>query len=130
VTARTRRKASAKVASTGRLAGRRLAAFERRLGPGWSVVRGRKLRATFAFADFASALDFVNEVGALAESQWHHPDLELAWGRVAVELSTHDVGGLSERDFLLAAKIDLLAKRRGRRRAKRGGARGPREARD
>jgi 4a-hydroxytetrahydrobiopterin dehydratase len=105
-----------------RLAGRRLATLERRLGAGWTVVRGRKLRTAFAFADFAEALAFVNEVGALAEAQGHHPDLELGWGRVVIELTSHDVGGLSARDFLLAAAIDALAKRlharrRGARRA-------------
>ena len=103
-----------------RLAGRRLAAFEKELGAGWSIVRGRKLRTAFVFKDFAGALAFVNELGAIAESQQHHPDLELGWGRVVVMLSTHDVGGLSENDFIFAAKVDALAKRR---HAKRGSVR-------
>jgi 4a-hydroxytetrahydrobiopterin dehydratase len=116
-------------AGVPRLAGRKLAALEEQLaelGGGWAVVRGRKLRRTFAFADFAGALDFVNAIGALAESQWHHPDLELAWGRVVVELFTHAVGGLTENDFIFAAKVDRLARRRDRERRKplRGGKAG------
>lgn len=103
--------------AAARLTGRRLARFEKGLGAGWSVVRGQKLRAKFRFEDFATALAFVNEVGALAEAVQHHPDLTLGWGRVAVELSTHDVGGLSERDFDLAAQVDRLARRRSIRRA-------------
>lgn len=95
-----------------RLAGRKLAAFAGRLGAGWSVVRGRELRAKFRFADFAAALAFVNRIGALAEKQNHHPDLELGWGRVAVRLTTHDAGGLTEKDFALAVKIDRIPRRR------------------
>ena len=105
-----------------RLAGRRLAASMGRIGSGWRILRGRRLRATYRFADFAQALAFVNAIGALAEAQNHHPDLELSWGRVVVELTTHDAGGLTGRDFALAAKIDriprtLIAGRRRRRRA-------------
>ena len=76
--------------------------------PAWRVVRGKELRREFRFKDFATALAFVNRIGAQAEAQGHHPDLELGWGRVAVSLSTHDVGGLSEADFILAARIDRL----------------------
>lgn len=94
-----------------KLAGRRLAALAGKLGAGWSVVRGRELRATFRLADFAQALDFVNRIGALAEKQNHHPDLELGWGRVAIRLTTHDAGGLTERDFALATKIDRIPRR-------------------
>ena len=76
--------------------------------PQWRVVDGKKLARTFRFPDFRSALDFVNRAGAIAEEQGHHPDLHLSWGRVEVETWTHDAGGLTEQDFLLASKIDGL----------------------
>ena len=76
--------------------------------PEWKVVDGRHLARTFRFPDFQKALDFVNRVGAVAEQQGHHPDLHLHWGRVEVETWTHDAGGITEQDFLLAAKIDGL----------------------
>jgi 4a-hydroxytetrahydrobiopterin dehydratase len=111
-----------RVSARSRLDGRRIAAAAKRVGSGWSILHSSRLRATFRFSDFAQALEFVNAVGALAEEQNHHPDLELSWGRVVVELTTHDAGGLTQKDFTLAAKIDriprtLIAKRRGRRRA-------------
>jgi 4a-hydroxytetrahydrobiopterin dehydratase len=77
--------------------------------PRWTVEQGHRLRRAFRFPDFAMALAFVNSIGAEAESQGHHPDLALGWGRVEVTLTTHDVGGLSEADFILAARIDRLA---------------------
>jgi 4a-hydroxytetrahydrobiopterin dehydratase len=73
---------------------------------GWRLVEGRKLDKTFEFPDFESALDFVNQVGQTAQQQGHHPDLHLSWGKVAVETWTHKVDGLTENDFILAAKID------------------------
>jgi 4a-hydroxytetrahydrobiopterin dehydratase len=74
--------------------------------PDWKVVDRQRLARTFRFPDFLKALEFVNRVGAVAEEQGHHPDLHLTWGRVDVETWTHDAGGLTEQDFLLAAKID------------------------
>ena len=76
--------------------------------PGWNVVQEHHLSRTFAFPDFVSALAFVNRVGELAEQQGHHPDLYLAWGKVRVEIWTHKIDGLTESDFVLAAKIDKL----------------------
>jgi 4a-hydroxytetrahydrobiopterin dehydratase len=73
---------------------------------GWSVEDGKKLKRTYRFRDFAQALAFVNKAGALAEAEGHHPDLLLSWGKVGVELWTHAIGGLSENDFILAAKLD------------------------
>jgi hypothetical protein len=67
----------------------------------------------------AGALRLANEIGALAEKEWHHPDLELGWGRVVVSIQTHAVGGLTLNDFVLAAKIDRLVARRGGRKARR-----------
>ncbi|MCB1161085.1 MAG: 4a-hydroxytetrahydrobiopterin dehydratase [Candidatus Krumholzibacteriia bacterium] len=75
--------------------------------PGWTVD-GERLRRDYRFPDFVTALAFVNRVGALAEAEGHHPDLELAWGRVGVALWTHSVGGLSENDFILAARMNAL----------------------
>jgi 4a-hydroxytetrahydrobiopterin dehydratase len=76
--------------------------------PGWQVVDGHHLIKTFTFPDFRAALDFVNRIGAVAEAEGHHPDLYLAWGRVEVKTWTHKIDGLTESDFILAAKIDEL----------------------
>ena len=73
---------------------------------GWEVVDGKKIRKVFTFPDFKSALAFVNKVGDIAESEGHHPDIQFGWGKVVIELTTHAIGGLSENDFILAAKID------------------------
>jgi 4a-hydroxytetrahydrobiopterin dehydratase len=73
---------------------------------GWRVEDGKRLRKRYDFADFTTALAFVNRIGEVAESEGHHPDLELGWGRVAIEMWTHDAGGLTENDFIMAAKID------------------------
>jgi 4a-hydroxytetrahydrobiopterin dehydratase len=75
----------------------------------WTVVNNHHLQREFKFKDFKSALDFVNKVGGIAEEQGHHPDIFLAWGKVAVEIWTHKINGLTESDFILAAKIDRAA---------------------
>ena len=75
---------------------------------GWTVPQFHHLEKTWRFPDFAKALAFVNRVGALAEEQGHHPDLWLSWGRVDVTIHTHKVDGLTESDFVLAAKIDSM----------------------
>ncbi|MGD8454142.1 MAG: 4a-hydroxytetrahydrobiopterin dehydratase [Phycisphaerae bacterium] len=75
---------------------------------GWEVVCDHHLARGFTFADFASALAFVNRVGAVAEAEGHHPDIDLSWGKVNIEIFTHKVDGLTESDFVLAAKIDRL----------------------
>ncbi|MGD8375870.1 MAG: 4a-hydroxytetrahydrobiopterin dehydratase [Acidobacteriota bacterium] len=77
--------------------------------PDWEVVENHHLRRTFATADFVTALRLVNRIGELAEEEWHHPDLHLAWGKVGVEIWTHKIDGLTESDFILAAKIDRIA---------------------
>lgn len=76
---------------------------------GWQVEGGHHLAKEVSFPDFVTALAFVNQVGALAEEQAHHPDLLLTWGRVHIDIWTHKVNGLTESDFILAAKIDQLA---------------------
>jgi 4a-hydroxytetrahydrobiopterin dehydratase len=68
----------------------------------------KKIHREFKFKNFAEALAFVNKVGEIAEAEDHHPDVYLAWGRVTVWLFTHAIGGLSENDFILAAKIDTI----------------------
>ena len=73
---------------------------------GWQIEGGKELRKEYRFPDFRQALDFVNRVGEAAESAGHHPDIYLTWGKVRVTLSTHSIGGLSENDFILAAKAD------------------------
>ena len=73
---------------------------------GWTVIDGHHLEEAFRFPDFLTALAFANAVGAIAEEQWHHPDLHLAWGRVRIVLWTHKIDGLAEADFVLAAKCD------------------------
>lgn len=75
----------------------------------WKIVDEHHLVRTYKFPDFKSALAFVNRAGAIAEEQGHHPDILLAWGKVEVTIWTHKVDGLTESDFILAAKIDQLA---------------------
>lgn len=76
--------------------------------PQWTIVQEHHLKRSFLFQDFATALAFVNQIGAIAEAEGHHPDLELGWGRVGVKIYTHKINGLTESDFILAAKIDTL----------------------
>jgi 4a-hydroxytetrahydrobiopterin dehydratase len=76
--------------------------------PGWEVVGEHHLMKEFRFKNFREALDFVNRVGELAEEQSHHPDIDLGWGRAGVTIFTHKIDGLTESDFILAAKVDRL----------------------
>ncbi|MSQ28444.1 MAG: 4a-hydroxytetrahydrobiopterin dehydratase [Dehalococcoidia bacterium] len=78
--------------------------------PGWTVEAGQRLHRTYRFRDFAAGLALVNRIGAVAEEEDHHPDLVLAWGRVEVTLWTHIIDGLTENDFVVAAKTERLAK--------------------
>jgi 4a-hydroxytetrahydrobiopterin dehydratase len=89
------------------LAGEQLEQLKQQL-PGWQVVDGHHLVKTFSFPDFRTALEFVNQAGAIAEAEGHHPDLLLSWGKVEVKTWTHKIDGLTESDFILAAKIDHL----------------------
>jgi len=90
------------------LHGAALEALLAQLAPGWSVVKEHHLEKEYRFEDFAGALAFVNRVGALAEEQRHHPDLVLTWGKVRVAIWTHKIDGLTESDFVFAAKTDEL----------------------
>jgi 4a-hydroxytetrahydrobiopterin dehydratase len=76
--------------------------------PDWQVVDEHHLHKIFRFPDFQKALDFVNRAGAIAEEQGHHPDILLAWGKAEVTIFTHKINGLTESDFVLAAKIDRV----------------------
>ena len=75
----------------------------------WMLIDDAHILARqFTFPDFKSALAFVDKVGVIAEEEQHHPDITLAWGSVGIELSTHAISGLSDNDFILAAKIDAI----------------------
>ncbi len=77
---------------------------------GWSLSSDKKkISKQFKFKDFAEAMVFANKIAPIAEAEGHHPDLAIGWGKTAVELTTHAIGGLSENDFILAAKIDAIA---------------------
>lgn len=89
------------------LAGKELETFAAQVSA-WKVINGHHITREFKFSDFVEALAFVNKIGALAEAQGHHPDIFLTWGRVAVTLWTHKIDGLTESDFIMAAKIDRL----------------------
>jgi 4a-hydroxytetrahydrobiopterin dehydratase len=89
------------------LAGEELEELSRQL-PGWEVVEGHHLRREFRFQNFGEALGFVNRVGELAEEQGHHPDIDFGWGRAGITIFTHKIDGLTESDFVLAAKVDRL----------------------
>jgi 4a-hydroxytetrahydrobiopterin dehydratase len=90
------------------LKGESLKELFRQLNDGWKVVDDHHLERELKFPDFRHALAFTNQVGELAETQGHHPDIHLAWGRVKITLWTHKIGGLSESDFIFAAKVDEL----------------------
>jgi 4a-hydroxytetrahydrobiopterin dehydratase len=85
----------------------------RQLGDGWELAEVSHgvtgLRKTYRFKDFAEALAFVNRVGGIAEEQGHHPDIALAWGQVTLAVWTHKIKGLTESDFIFAAKCDRAA---------------------
>ena len=86
----------------------RQAELLQQLAPQWVVKEGHHLKRGYSFPDFKEALAFTNRVGTLAEEEGHHPDISLGYGRVELSLYTHAINGLSESDFILAAKIDEL----------------------
>ena len=75
---------------------------------GWNVVNHHHIEKEFKFPDFKTALGFVNRVGTIAEEQGHHPDICFGWGNAEIRIWTHKIDGLTESDFILAAKIDGL----------------------
>lgn len=90
------------------LKGKTLREVQKKLGGSWKIADEHHLEKEFSFENFKAALDFTNRVGELAEAENHHPDIYLSWGKVKVTLWTHKINGLSESDFILAAKIDRL----------------------
>jgi 4a-hydroxytetrahydrobiopterin dehydratase len=85
------------------------AKLKEQLDPEWMVVdEAHLLTKQFTFKDFKETMEFVNKIAAIAEDEGHHPDLTVTYGGVTVELMTHAIGGLSENDFIVAAKIDAL----------------------
>ena len=90
------------------LKGSQLANVASKLNGGWQVIKEHHLEKEYKFKDFRQALEFTNKVGELAEAQGHHPDIYLTWGKVKLTIWTHKIDGLTESDFVLAAKADKL----------------------
>ena len=78
--------------------------------PDWKK-KGATIARTYSFKDFPAAIKFINAVAKLAERAWHHPDIDIRWNQVTLALTTHDAGGLTEKDFALARKFDALSLR-------------------
>jgi 4a-hydroxytetrahydrobiopterin dehydratase len=79
-----------------------------KLSKGWVVLDSKSLSKVFKFKNFVQTMGFVNQVALVAAAEDHHPDMQVSYSKVTIELSTHSVGGLTENDFILAAKIDQL----------------------
>ena len=90
------------------LKGQELLSIYKKLGHNWKIINDHHIEKEFTFKNFREALDFTVKVGELAEEEGHHPDIYLAWGKVKITLWTHKIDGLSESDFILAAKADSL----------------------
>lgn len=97
-------------AGTPPLKGNELKRFMGDLEKGWKLLDEHHLEKEYIFKNFKEALDFVNKVGKIAEEEGHHPDIFLSWGKVKLIFFTHKINGLSESDFVMAAKSDLLLK--------------------
>ena len=94
---------------TPALKGDALAPYVAAISDRWSVVDDHHLEGKFEFDDFMGALAFANRAGGAAEAEGHHPDIAITWGGATVTIWTHSIGGLSENDFILAARLDTLA---------------------
>jgi 4a-hydroxytetrahydrobiopterin dehydratase len=90
------------------LKGEALKSLHRQLGGEWNVVNEHHLEKEYKFKNFRQALDFTVRVGEMAEAQGHHPDIHLAWGKVKLVIWTHKIDGLTESDFIWAAKAEEL----------------------
>lgn len=88
------------------LKGEELLTLYRQLDQNWKIVDEHHLEREFLFKNFQEALEFTNKIGEIAEQENHHPDIFLSYGKVKVQLWTHKIDGLSESDFILAAKYD------------------------
>ncbi len=91
------------------LKGEEVVALRDQISNRWSVVDEHHLEGSFEFADFVGALNFANRAGGAAEAEGHHPEITLTWGRASVRIWTHSIDGLSDNDFILAARLDTLA---------------------
>ncbi len=74
----------------------------------WEVIDEHHLKGSYSFEDFRDALEFAYEVGELAEEEWHHPDIHIAWREVGIEMWTHKIDGLHKTDFVMAARMDRM----------------------
>ncbi len=90
------------------LSGKEISELEKQISKDWKIKDNSKIFREFSFVNYKQTIDFVNKVANLAEDEGHHPDLHVYYGRVEVELWTHAANGLTENDFILAAKIDIL----------------------
>ena len=88
------------------LKGKELVVLQKKLANDWEVINEHHLEKEYQFSNFRKALDFTNKVGEMAEIQNHHPDIYLAWGKVKLTIWTHKIDGLTESDFIFAAKAD------------------------
>jgi 4a-hydroxytetrahydrobiopterin dehydratase len=93
---------------TPALSGAALAPYVAAVSKRWKIIDNHHLEATFEFKDFLGALAFTNQLGGMAEAEGHHPEITLTWGKATVRIWTHSIGGLSENDFILAARLDTL----------------------
>ncbi len=94
------------------LTGHALQELHRELDHDWQIMNNHHLEKTYNFKDFREALTFTDRVGEVAETAGHHPDIYLSWGKVKVTIWTHKVNGLTESDFILAARIEALDQRK------------------
>ena len=95
-------------AGTQPLGEKQIASFIKEIPPGWKVLENKRIRKKFPFENFRRGMAFAQEIALIAEQENHHPDLCIHYTNVEVELSTHAIGGLSENDFIMAAKIEHL----------------------
>ena len=90
------------------LKGEALLSLYRQLGSGWNLIEEKRIEKEYTFKNFKDALQFTNEIGKIAEAEGHHPDIHLGWGKVKLLIWTHKIGGLTESDFIIAAKCDQI----------------------
>jgi 4a-hydroxytetrahydrobiopterin dehydratase len=102
----TKKKCAPCAAGVNPMKGKTLVEWKQQLGAGWSIVEEHHLEKEYRFKNFQGALDFTCEIGGVAETEGHHPTIILTWGKVTVKIWTHKINGLSENDFILAAKCD------------------------
>jgi 4a-hydroxytetrahydrobiopterin dehydratase len=90
------------------LKGEAIISYMNELGPGWIVMGEKAIQKEFSFNNFILGMSFLNKIALIAEEEGHHPDVCISYTKVQVKLFTHAIGGLSENDFILAAKIDAI----------------------